>query len=167
MIERFPPLSARPYLVRAMHEWCANEGLTPYIVVHVDDSVQVPREYVRNRLIVLNISTEATGALKLGDEFIEFQARFSGQVRQIVVPVACVLSIYARENGEGLTLGAAMTSGESAKSDVPDAAHPGAGAGSAKVLHLVSPDSASTPEPVPPKPPSGGGSRKPALKRVK
>ncbi|MBA4212944.1 MAG: ClpXP protease specificity-enhancing factor [Polaromonas sp.] len=94
--------STRPYLIRALHEWCADNGFSPYIAVHVDASVQVPMEFVKNDEIVLNVSFDATSALRLGNEFIEFKARFGGVAREIVVPVTHVVAIYARENGQGM-----------------------------------------------------------------
>ena len=94
--------STRPYLIRALHDWCTDNGFTPYIAVFVDDSVQVPVEYVKNNEIVLNVGFEATSALKLGNDFIEFKARFGGVARDIVVPVDHVVAIYARENGQGM-----------------------------------------------------------------
>ena len=94
--------STRPYLIRALHDWCTDNGFTPYVAVFVDASVQVPMEYVKNNEIVLNVGFEATTALKLGNEFIEFKARFGGTAREIVVPVDHVVAIYARENGQGM-----------------------------------------------------------------
>jgi stringent starvation protein B len=94
--------STRPYLIRALHDWCTDNGFTPYLAVYVDRSVQVPREYVKNNEIVLNVSFEATSALQLGNEFIEFKARFGGVARDISVPVDHVIAIYARENGQGM-----------------------------------------------------------------
>src|SRR5207237_346682 len=101
-----PPPSAgastRPYLIRPLHDWCTDNGFTPYVAVFVDASVQVPTEYVKNNEIVLNIGFEATTALKLGNDAIEFKARFGGTSRDIVVPVDHVIAIYARENGQGM-----------------------------------------------------------------
>lgn len=94
--------STRPYLIRALHEWCSDNGLTPYIRVKVNDSVQVPPEFVNNGEIILNVSLDATSALHLGDEYIEFKARFGGKARDIMVPVHCVMAIYARENSQGM-----------------------------------------------------------------
>jgi stringent starvation protein B len=94
--------STRPYLLRALHDWCTDNGFTPYVAVYVDASVQVPMEYVKNNEIVLNVGFEATSGLKLGNEFIEFKARFGGMSRDIVVPVDHVVAIYARENGQGM-----------------------------------------------------------------
>jgi len=94
--------STRPYLLRALHDWCTDNGFTPYIAVFVDSTVQVPMEYVKNNEIVLNVGFEATTSLKLGNEFVEFKARFGGSSREIVVPVDHVVAIYARENGQGM-----------------------------------------------------------------
>lgn len=170
--------STRPYLIRALYEWCTDNGFTPYVAVRVDDSVQVPREYVKDGEIVLNISYDATSALQLGNDFIEFKARFGGKPRDIMVPVGRVIAIYARENGQGMAFpppvdalpdGGAAASAPSAAA-VPPAAPAGAPESSAdRVVQLVTPESAAdvgTEESDPPRPPAGGGSR-PALKRVK
>lgn len=159
--------STRPYLIRALYEWCTDNGFTPYVAVLVDESVQVPREYVKNGEIVLNISYDATSSLKLGNEFIEFKARFAGSAREIMVPVNRVIAIYARENGQGMAFPVPVggTADEGSKpsplSSVPAApSDPGEG----KVVQLVTDESAKPPEQDPPKPPSGP---RPALKRVK
>ncbi len=94
--------STRPYLIRALHEWCCDNGLTPYITVAVDNSVQVPREYVNDGEIVLNVGFDATTALSLGKDYIEFKARFGGVVRDILIPINQVQAIFARENGQGM-----------------------------------------------------------------
>jgi stringent starvation protein B len=94
--------STRPYLLRAMHEWCSDNGYTPYVAVLVDETVQVPQEYVKNGEIVLNVSYDATSGLRLGNDYIEFKARFAGVARDIIIPVNRVLGIYARENGQGM-----------------------------------------------------------------
>jgi stringent starvation protein B len=94
--------STRPYLIRALHDWCTDNGFTPYLAVFVDGSVQVPTEYVKNNEIVLNVGFEATSGLKLGNDYIEFKARFGGVAREIIVPVDHVVAIYARENGQGM-----------------------------------------------------------------
>jgi stringent starvation protein B len=94
--------STRPYLIRALHDWCTDNGLTPYIAVQVGPGVQVPVEYVKNGEIVLNVGFEATSGMRLGNDFIEFKARFGGSSRDIVVPVDHVVAIYARENGQGM-----------------------------------------------------------------
>jgi stringent starvation protein B len=94
--------STKPYLIRALHEWCTDNGFAPHIAVRVDASVRVPHEFVKNDEIVLNVGFEATNALRLGNEFIEFKARFGGVAREVVVPVTHVIAIYARENGQGM-----------------------------------------------------------------
>jgi stringent starvation protein B len=152
--------STRPYLIRALHDWCTDNGYTPYIAVFVDERVQVPAEYVKNNEIVLNVGFEATSALKLGNEAIEFRARFGGSSREIVVPIDHVIAIYARENGQGMAFPVPTEAGAGAP------AAPEAGiAPRAPRLALTeapSPD-APTDEP-PPEPPAGG---RPSLKRVK
>lgn len=94
--------STRPYLIRALHDWCTDNGFTPYLAVYVDSSVQVPRDYVKNNEIVLNVGFEATSGLQMGNEVIEFKGRFGGVAREIIVPVDHVIAIYARENGQGM-----------------------------------------------------------------
>ncbi len=94
--------STKPYLLRALYEWCTDNGYTPYIVVSVDSRTRVPMEFVKNGEIVLNISFEATGNLKMDNDFIHFKARFGGVAREIEVPVDNVSAIYARENGQGM-----------------------------------------------------------------
>ena len=96
------PSSTTPYLIRAIWEWCVDNGLTPYIAVKVDGTTRVPMEYVRNGEIVLNISADATRNLKIGNELIQFSARFNGASREVSVPVSTVSGIFAKENGQGL-----------------------------------------------------------------
>jgi stringent starvation protein B len=162
--------STRPYLIRALYDWCTDNGLTPYVAVLVDDTVQVPREYVKNGEIVLNISFDATSSLKLGNEFIEFKARFAGTAREIMVPVNRVIAIYARENGQGMAFPVPVPGG--ASDDMPKTSPlssvPAAGGfdEDAKVVQLVTPEppASAGPDADPPRPPSGP---RPALKRVK
>ena len=98
-----PKPSRRPYLLRAMHEWVSDSGGTPHVIVDAErPGVQVPRAYVKDGKIVLNISASATQRLALGNEFIEFDARFAGVVHHVTVPLGAVLGIYARESGEGM-----------------------------------------------------------------
>ena len=94
--------STKPYLIRAIHEWCCDNGFTPYIAVVADEHARVPREFVRDGRIVLNVGYEATGHLKIANEGITFQARFGGVARDISVPIGNVAAIYARENGAGM-----------------------------------------------------------------
>ena len=164
--------STRPYLIRALYDWCTDNGLTPYVAVLVDDTVQVPREYVKNGEIVLNISFDATSSLKLGNDFIEFKARFAGSAREIMVPVNRVIAIYARENGQGMAFPVPVqaTAGEDAPRPSPLTSVPAAGTGAEddpKVVQLMTPESSNadgSPDTEPPRPPSGP---RPALKRVK
>lgn len=95
-----PP--TKPYLIRAIHEWCCDNGFTPYIAVAVDAHTRVPREFVRDGQIVLNVGYDASNKLTMGNELISFQARFGGIARDILVPVGNVAAIYARENGVGM-----------------------------------------------------------------
>lgn len=95
--------SNKPYLIRALHQWCTDFGFTPFMAVFVDSSVEVPMEFVKNDEIVLNLSLEACHQLNLDNDWISFQARFGGVPRKIMVPVSHVLAIYARENGQGMS----------------------------------------------------------------
>ena len=94
--------STKPYLIRALHQWCCDNGFTPYIAVLANGRAKVPREFVRDGQIVLNVSYEATGHLEISNERITFQARFGGVAREIIVPIGNVLAIYAKENGAGM-----------------------------------------------------------------
>ena len=95
--------SNKPYLIRALHQWCTDFGFTPFVAVFVDSSVEVPMEFVKNDEIVLNLSLEACHQPNLDNDWISFQARFGGVPRKIMVPVSHVLAIYARENGQGMS----------------------------------------------------------------
>src|SRR5437588_9896157 len=99
-------IPTKPYLLRALFEWCVDNGYTPHVAVKVDSRAQVPCEYVKNGEITLNISPNAVHKLQMGNELIEFSARFGGVARQISVPIANVLALYARETGHGMTLDA-------------------------------------------------------------
>jgi stringent starvation protein B len=95
-------ISTKPYMLRAIYEWCTDNGYTPYLAVKVDGQTRVPTQFVKNGEIVLNISFEATSGLKMENDNIHFNARFGGVSREIFVPVANVVAIYARENGQGM-----------------------------------------------------------------
>lgn len=168
MINISQSTSTRPYLVRALHEWCTDNGLTPYIAVSVDDTVEVPREYVNNGEIVLNISFDATSSLQLGNEFVVFKARFGGVAREITVPVARVIAIYARENGQGMAFPApALNNGEVAEvasKGLVSTIKPVVSLSAAPV-HQTQDTDESTEPPQPTKPSSSG--TKPHLKRIK
>ena len=94
--------STKPYLIRAICEWCSDSGLTAYLSVKVDAQTRVPAEYVKNGEIVLNISPDAAHRLTIGDDMIQFAARFGGVSRECSVPIAAVLGVFARENSQGL-----------------------------------------------------------------
>lgn len=95
-------ISTKPYLLRAIYEWCTDNGYTPYLAAAVDAQTLVPREFVKNGEIVLNISFSATSGLKMDNDFVSFHARFGGVSREISIPVENVVAIYARENGQGM-----------------------------------------------------------------
>ncbi len=95
-------LSTKPYLIRAIYEWCADMSYTPYLTVKVDQHVRVPMEYVKNGDIVLSVSQHATRNLTIGNDWIQFSARFNGVSREISVPIYAVQAIFARENGRGV-----------------------------------------------------------------
>ena len=95
--------SNKHYLIRALHQWCSDNGFTPFMAVFVDSTVEVPMEFVKNAEIVLNLSAEACHQLQIENDYISFQARFGGVPRKILVPVTHILAIYARENGQGMS----------------------------------------------------------------
>lgn len=135
--------SRRPYLLRAMHQWMTDSGLTPQVIVDATlTGVDVPQAHVREGRIVLNLSYDATRHLDLGHDWVSFEARFGGVSRQLRFPTAAVLSVYARETGEGLVF--------PAEGDEPPPAAP--------------PPTAS---PSTDAPAASGGSRRPSLKVVK
>lgn len=122
-------ISTKPYLLRAIYEWCTDNGYTPYLAAAVDARTRVPREFVKNGEIVLNVSFTATSGLKIGNDLIEFHARFGGVARDISIPVENVVAIYARENGQGMAFEVATSAnasdveegaeGQGAKPDAP------------------------------------------------
>jgi stringent starvation protein B len=144
-------IPTKPYLLRALYEWCVDNGYTPHLAVKVDSRTQVPPEYVKNGEITLNVGPTAVHKMQIGNDLVEFSARFGGIARQISVPVANVYAIYGRETGHGMTFdvdAAKLTiqSVAEAESPVPQSQGPDA-----------------TP-PEPPRPAAGG---RPALRRVK
>ena len=134
------PTSTKPYLLRAVYEWCVDNGYTPQVSVVVDSRTRVPTEYVRDGEIVINIGPLAASRLKMGNEIIECSARFSGVAKELVIPVAAVTAIYARETGQGMS----FEREKAAEADAP---------------------SEATAAPGPKDPPKSGG--KPGLRRVK
>ena len=126
------PVTTKPYLIRAIYEWCLEQGYTPYLNVAVDAQTRVPREFVKEGQIVLNLSPEATHQLVMGNDMITFSARFSGVAQSLLVPIAAVLAVYARENGQGMAFdpvaedlaAAAQSSGEDDGEEPPPASPP-------------------------------------------
>ena len=147
-------ISTKPYLLRALFEWCVDNGYTPHIAVRVDSRTQVPAEYVKGGEITLNISPNAVHKLQMGNETVEFSARFGGVARQISLPVANIYALYARETGHGMTFDT-----EGAKPSVQ------AKGASDAVPTTTRPPTALPAPPTDPKKPTGGG--KPTLRRIK
>ena len=148
--------STKPYLLRALYEWCVDNGYTPHMAVKVDSTTQVPSEYVKNGEITLNVSPSAVHKLQMGNELLEFSARFAGVARQISVPVANVYAVYARETGHGMTFDVdAARSGTLAVVEAEPAGP--------REAPAALPAPANSPG-EPPKKPGGG---KPTLRRVK
>jgi stringent starvation protein B len=135
------PTSTKPYLLRAVYEWCIDNGYAPQISVVVDARTRVPMEHVHDGEIILNIGPLAASRLKMGNDVIECSARFSGVAKELVIPVAAVKAIYARETGHGMSF---EVEKKAAKGDAGDDA-------------AVAPD--------PKHPPKSGA--KPALRRIK
>ncbi|MCD2519321.1 ClpXP protease specificity-enhancing factor [Massilia sp. G4R7] len=128
-------ISTKPYLLRAIYEWCTDSGYTPYLAVKVDSATTVPMEYVRKGEIILNISYGATSGLKMDNDAIHFRARFNGVSRELYIPVQNVLAIYANENGQGMAFEVNVTAAE-----MPA---PAAGSGSSSGPALVSEEAAA------------------------
>lgn len=134
-------VSTKPYFVRAIFEWCVDQGFTPYVTVVVGPLTRVPREFVRDGQIVLNIGPDATNQLLIGNDEVTFQARFNGVAFPVVVPIDSIAAIYSKENGQGMAFEVAPAQDEVTPQSVPE----------------VDP-------PVEPSPPSAG---KPRLTRIK
>jgi stringent starvation protein B len=148
-------LPTKPYLLRALFEWCVDNGYTPHLAVKVDSRTQVPQEYVKNGEITLNISPNAVHKLQIGNDLIEFSARFGGVARQIVVPISNVYALYARETGHGMTFDV----------DGPKPGLQSKAEAEPKLPAIKPPAQLPVPTaPEPPKKPSGG---KPTLRRIK
>jgi stringent starvation protein B len=115
--------STKPYLIRAIHDWCIDQGYTPYLAAVVDDRTKVPPGYAKDGQIVLNLAPHATHQLLLGNELITFQARFGGVAYGLSIPVGNVVAVYARENGHGMAfeLESAEEGGDPGSDAVPDA----------------------------------------------
>ncbi len=160
--------STKPFLIRAIYEWCMDSGFTPYMSVVVDASTRVPMEHVRNGEIVLNIGPLAANKLQLGNEFVELQARFGGIAREIFVPIAAVSAVYARENGRGMSFDPDQRQATAFAPEgvalVSPAPVESGGVPADKLMPIdTSPDtSPDTPPDIPPRP-----SGKPTLRRIK
>ncbi|WP_028312449.1 ClpXP protease specificity-enhancing factor [Derxia gummosa] len=154
-------LSTKPYLIRALYEWCGDAGYTPYIAVAVDERTLVPREFVKNGEIVLNISPLATHKLSIGNDLLGFQARFGGVARDLSIPIDNIISIYARETGHGMAFEVSRHADADEAEETPSerptlAAVP-------TPTELREHDDPGLPEP--PVPPAPGG--RPQLRRIK
>jgi stringent starvation protein B len=125
--------STKPYLIRAIHEWCTDSSLTPCISVQVDANTRVPAEFVKNGEIVLNIGHDATHRLTIGNELIQFAARFNGVSRECSIPVEAVTGIFARENGQGLAFPRGAAPEAAAAPAEPAPAAPGPNGGKPKL----------------------------------
>jgi stringent starvation protein B len=135
-------VSTKPYLIRAIYDWCTDSGFTPYVAVAVDETVRVPAEFVSNGEIVLNVSALATSRLLIDNEAISFQARFGGVAREVYVPMGQVIAVYARENGQGMAF------------EVP------------RAMSAPAPEAAAAPAVEPTEPPKPASER-PKLTRIK
>ena len=160
------PTSTRPYLLRALFEWCGDNGLTPHIAVSVDDSVVVPRDFVKDGEIVLNISQDAAHGLHIDADAVAFKARFSGVARDIYVPIGRVIALFARENGQGMAFPAEATP-EFEADDVPAAAPVAKPAIQLVGVPAEVEDEADADEPDDEPPAGGPKPGKPALRRIK
>jgi stringent starvation protein B len=169
-----PDISTKPYLLRAIYEWCTDSGYTPHIAVMVDAATQVPMQFVKEGQIVLNISFGATSGLKMDNDSIRFNARFGGVAREIFVPVDRVIAIYANENGQGMAFEVTASTAEErqtgAKQHKTDDASPPEAA--SPVLKAVLPlqeegNLRSSPNPPDDTPNSPKKASRPTLTRIK
>lgn len=137
-------VSTKPYLVRAIYEWCVDQGFTPYLAARVDGNARVPPGYAKDGQIVLNVASDATNQLTMDNDAVSFQARFNGAVHHILIPMSNVAAVYARENGHGMAFEPELVGGGE------DVTEPAFG------QELVSRPDTSTDEDEPPPPPRGG-----------
>ena len=156
------PISTKPYLIRALYEWCTDNGYTPYLAVSVDADTVVPREHVRNGEIVLNVSALATHRLQIGNDAVQFTARFSGQAQDLYVPIGQVTAIYAKETGHGMAFEVDKPLGYVDEDDEDGGAVEGLRSVDLGVRSDDQQDEG--PEEPPPQRPAGG---RPSLRRVK
>lgn len=160
--------STKPYLLRAIWEWCCDNGFTPYLSVVVDSRTRVPQEFVRDGQIVLNLGPDATNRLQIGNEFIEFQARFGGVARELSIPVGQVDAIYARENNAGMAFEIdevrADVSVENPAEELAETSAAAKGPGLQSVITTDGEADSGSEPPTPPTRPEGG---RPHLQRIK
>ncbi len=172
-------ISTKPYLIRAIYEWCSDSGLTPHIAVKVNSGTRVPMAFVKNGEIVLNISYGATHALSIDNDSISFSARFSGVSRDIFIPIECIVAIYANETGQGMAFEVAESPFTEPAIDAPETAPEGVQA--AEAAHAAATSATSSPNlasvtsiqgqahtnnpETDPEPPKKGG--RPTLTRIK
>lgn len=117
--------STRPYLIRALYEWIEDNNMTPHILVDADQpGVTVPKQHVHEGQIILNINPAAVRDLRLGNDWIEFSARFGGVAQSVQIPISAVLAIYARENGQGMAFGEEKTDDGEPPPNAPSADQP-------------------------------------------
>ena len=147
-------VSTKPYLIRAIYEWCVDQGFTPYVAAVVDGTTRVPPGAARDGQVVLNVGPDATNQLDMGNDLISFQARFGGIAHSISIPVGNVVAIYARENGHGMAFEVGKPDAIGGVASEPDSTIPA----QPEPSGADAPESAKTAEP-PPKPdkPAGGG----------
>jgi stringent starvation protein B len=157
--------STKPYLLRAIYEWCTDNGYTPYLAAMVDGETQVPMEFVKNGEIVLNISYSATSGLKMDNDFIHFHARFAGVSREIFVPVDNVAAIYARENGQGMAFEVTRKPEREGAPETPPAAETPTLTAVPTLQSATENQADNTPDDTPDPPKKGGG--RPTLTRIK
>lgn len=160
--------STKPYLLRAIYEWCTDNGYTPYLAAMADGNARVPKEFVKNGEIVLNISFGATSGLKMENDVIYFNARFGGISREIYVPMENVVAIYARENGQGMAFEVSkMPARDEAPANLtamrPESHSPAQPPTLSSVPSATADDDSDDKQP--PEPPKKGG--KPFLTRIK
>ena len=112
-------ISTKPYMVRAIHEWCVDNGFTPHLLVIVNAQCRVPRAYLKDGEIVLNLNHTATKDLHMDNEAVVFSARFGGVSQNLYVPIDAVKGIFARENGQGMFFESAQQANTHAVEGVP------------------------------------------------
>ncbi len=160
-------IPTKPYLLRALFEWCVDNGYTPHLAVKVDSRTQVPPEYVKGDEITLNVSPNAVHKLQMGNELVEFSARFGGVARQISVPIANVYALYARETGQGMTFDLDGKDAGAKPGVQVKVGTEGVASNTRPPASLPLPQSASTSASTTPAPPTKPPGGKPTLRRIK